>query len=139
MKKFLIACKKRPLVLWILLLCWIVITVAVSLFLLYTYSSPVAFSVFILLIMPILHLCIYVKPLIVYEIVSIVFTNLAIASFIFSYIWVEMMWRIWIIALVSFLIAGSSFVLEIRMFEKKIRDGTFDEYMKKLGGRTYIQ
>lgn len=132
MKKFLIACKKRPLVLWILLLCWIVIMFFVSLFLLYTYSSPFVFFVFILLTMPIVQLCIYVKPLIVHEIVSIVFTNLGIASILLSYIWVEIMWRIWIITFVLFFIAGVAFILEVIMFEKKFRDGTLREYIKKI-------
>ena len=79
-----------------------------------------------------MQLCIYVKPLIVHEIVSIVFTNLGIASILLSYIWVEIMWRIWIITFVLFFIAGVAFILEVIMFEKKFRDGTLREYIKKI-------
>ncbi len=139
MKAFLNACKKRPLVLWILLFCCIAISVALCVILLRAYASPMTFVSFIFLYLPIIQLFLYRKSLIVYEVVQIIFSNLAFATIICWYMCLEFPWWIfWVAAIIDLLIAGLVFALEIGMLKKKYRDGSLEEYLERIGARTYI-
>lgn len=104
------------------------------------FASPMSFSVLFLLTIPIGNLFLYIKPLIKYEVVQIVFSNLALATYLLLFIFSDVKWWIFgIIALIELLIAMLAFALEIRMLHKKQRNGTLKEYLDKLGVRTYIK
>ena len=140
LKKLLNTCKKRPLALWILLFCWSIILVTLCVSLQRMFASPMSFSVLFLLTIPIGNLFLYIKPLIKYEVVQIVFSNLALATYLLLFIFSDVKWWIFgIIALIELLIAMLAFALEIRMLHKKQRNGTLKEYLDKLGVRTYIK
>lgn len=139
-KKILFACQKRPLALWIILFCWYTFATALCTILLYTTLSPLSLCSYVFLGVPLLHLFIYVKPLIIYEVIQIVFTNLAFVNIVCSYIWLETpRWIFGILLIAYLLIAALAFCLEIRMFNKKYRNGSLDAYLQKIGGRTYIK
>ncbi len=87
-----------------------------------------------------MQLFLYRKPLIVYEVVQIVFSNLAFATIICSYICLKFpLWSFWVAVIIDLLIAGLAFALEIRMLKKKYRDGSLEEYLEQIGERAYLK
>ena len=104
------------------------------------FASPMSFSVIFFLTIPIGNLFLYIKPLIKHEVVQIIFSNLALATYLLLFVFPDVKWWIFgIIALINLLIAMLAFALEIRMLNKKLRNDTLKEYLDKLGVRTYIK
>ena len=72
MKSFLSACKRRPLILWILLFAWIIICTLMSFITVRDLHTPEGLLFYLFLAPPICHLIIFVKPLKLIEILQII-------------------------------------------------------------------
>ncbi|MBO5294610.1 MAG: hypothetical protein J6B71_05130 [Clostridia bacterium] len=110
---------KRPTVLWILLLVWLVACTAMSWFAYGRTLSALSFIFYQPLTLPILHLILYVSPLSAYDVVQIVCMYLIEANLISACIWDHKPdWIFISLFAFYFVVLGIFFGLEIKRFKR---------------------
>ncbi len=121
MKNFFIACKKRPLILWISFFIWLAVCSLFSFIIIRDLKNPAGLLFYLFVIPPICHLVMFVKPLLLIEAAQIL-TAYAIPINIFLDALVEEIPSAWLTAssIICIVISLGLLVLELTVFKNKI-------------------
>jgi len=117
MKNFLNACKRRSVILWILLIVWFAACSLVCRIIWDVWHTLHAGLVYVWMLFPIIHLIIYPKPWDLFSVVQIVCIHLSLAFTACGFLFINIPW--WVFSAGSFtclLIAAVSLVLEAKRY-----------------------
>ena len=119
MREFWKGCKQRPLVLWILFFVWFALCTAISVFTICVTHTAWGVLCFAFLSLPIIHLLLYVKPLLLLEVFQIIFMYLAVISTIASgFFSAASTWKFVVLIVLCWLIAGALIFVEVRLAKR---------------------
>lgn len=89
MKNFWNACKRRSLILWVLLVLWFLACSLVCYIIMKEFHTPLALLGYVPMGMPICHLFLYEKPWNLCSVVQVASFYLALAGFVCSAFWTD--------------------------------------------------